>query len=133
MEAIKRCHHQNGRLIVRSFRGVVSGWTEWTKSRGPEGPWGPTKLNPNIPLVWGPLTVPCSWPPRVLLHSCAQFVRYRSTRCVSINACASISTGARCSSVVRAFAHGAMGRWIDPSWGGPIELFLVPASAPRLM
>ena len=37
--------------------------------------------------------------------------------------------GARCSSVVRAFAHGAMGRRIDPSWGGPIELFLVPASA----
>ena len=30
----------------------------------------------------------------------------------------------------RAFAHGAMGRRIDPSWGGPIELFLVPASAP---
>ena len=29
--------------------------------------------------------------------------------------------GARCSSVVRAFAHGAMGRRIDPSWGGPIE------------
>ena len=27
---------------------------------------------------------------------------------------------------------GAMGRRIDPSWGGPIELFLVPASAPRL-
>ena len=41
--------------------------------------------------------------------------------------------GARCSSVVRAFAHDAMGRWIDPSWGGPIELFLVPASDPRLM
>ena len=40
---------------------------------------------------------------------------------------------ARCSSVVRAFAHGAMGRRIDPSWGGPIELFLVPASAPRLV
>ena len=33
--------------------------------------------------------------------------------------------GARCSSVVRAFAHGVMGRRIDPSWGGPIELFLV--------
>ena len=32
--------------------------------------------------------------------------------------------------MVRAFAHGAMGRWIDPSWGGPIQLFLVPASAP---
>ena len=41
--------------------------------------------------------------------------------------------GARCSSVVRAFAHGAMGRRIDPSWGGPIELFLVPASAPQLV
>ena len=39
-------------------------------------------------------------------------------------------TGARCSSVVRAFAHGAMNRRIDPSWGGPIVLFLVPASAP---
>ena len=35
--------------------------------------------------------------------------------------------GARCSSVVRAFAHGAMGRRIDPSWSGPIELFLVQA------
>ena len=41
--------------------------------------------------------------------------------------------GARCSSVVRAFAHGVMSRRIDPSWGGPIELFLVPASAPRLV
>ena len=38
--------------------------------------------------------------------------------------------GARCSSVVRAFAHGAVGRGIDPSYGGPIELFLVPTSAP---
>ena len=40
---------------------------------------------------------------------------------------------ARCSSVVRVFAHGAMGRQIDPSWGGHIELFLVPASTPRLV
>ena len=31
--------------------------------------------------------------------------------------------------MVRAFAHGAMGRRIDPSWSGPIELFLVPTSA----
>ena len=30
-------------------------------------------------------------------------------------------------------ARGAMGRRIDPSWGGPIELFVVPASAPRLV
>ena len=29
--------------------------------------------------------------------------------------------------MVRAFAHGAMGPRIDPSWGGPIELFLVSA------
>ena len=35
--------------------------------------------------------------------------------------------------LVRAFAHGAMGRRIDPSWGEPIELFLVPASVPRLV
>ena len=35
--------------------------------------------------------------------------------------------------MVRAFAHGAMGHWIEPSWSGPIELFLVPASAPRLV
>ena len=45
----------------------------------------------------------------------------------------SLLPGARCSSVVRAFAHGAMGRQINPSWGEPIELFLVPASAPRLV
>ena len=41
--------------------------------------------------------------------------------------------GARCNSMVRAFAHGAMGHQIDPSGGGPIELFLVPASAPLLV
>ena len=40
---------------------------------------------------------------------------------------------ARCSSVVRVFAHGTMGRRINPSWSGPIELFLVPASASRLV
>ena len=32
--------------------------------------------------------------------------------------------GARCSSVVRAFAHGATGRRIDPSWGvDPLSYF----------
>ena len=31
--------------------------------------------------------------------------------------------------MVRAFAHGAMDRRIDPSWGGLIDLFLVPASS----
>ena len=35
--------------------------------------------------------------------------------------------------MVRAFAHGAIGHRIDPSWVGHIELFLIPASAPRLV
>ena len=35
--------------------------------------------------------------------------------------------------MVRVFAHGAMDLQIDPSRGGPIELFLIPASAPRLV
>ena len=39
--------------------------------------------------------------------------------------------GVRCSSVVRAFAHGALDRRIDPSWW--ISLFLVPSSVPRLV
>ena len=47
--------------------------------------------------------------------------------------CIYLYSGARCSSVVRAFAHGAMGRRIDPARVGPIELFLVPASVPRLV
>ena len=45
----------------------------------------------------------------------------------------SFNQGVTCSSVVREFAHGAMGGRIDPSWGGPIELFLIPDSAPRLV
>ena len=34
-----------------------------------------------------------------------------------VSAAILLHSGARCSSVVRAFAHGAMGRRIDPSWG----------------
>ena len=30
--------------------------------------------------------------------------------------------------MIRAFAHGSMDHRIDPSWSGPIELFLVPAT-----
>ena len=45
----------------------------------------------------------------------------------------SIGTVKSKSSVVRAFTCGAMGHRTDPSWCGPIELFLVPASAPRLV
>ena len=53
--------------------------------------------------------------------------------CKFVLFCSLLEKGARCSSVVRAFAHCAMGHWINPSWGGPIELFLVPASAPPLV
>ena len=60
-------------------------------------------------------------------------LRERDNKCVSKLDFVCLPEGVRCSSVVRAFAHGAMGRRIDPSWGGPIELFLVPASAPRLV
>ena len=35
--------------------------------------------------------------------------------------------------MVSAFAHGAMDRRIDPTCGEPNELFLVLASAPRLV
>ena len=52
---------------------------------------------------------------------------------VTLFSCFIGKTGARCSSVVRVFAHGAMGCRIDPSWGELIELFLVPASAPQLV
>ena len=42
---------------------------------------------------------------------------------LGMNCRVSVVTGARCSSVVRAFAHGAMGRRIDPSWGEPLSYF----------
>ena len=35
--------------------------------------------------------------------------------------------------MVRAFAHDVMGRRIDSSLSGPIEIYLVTASAPRLV
>ena len=50
-----------------------------------------------------------------------------------VTSCSKINKGARCISVVRAFAHGAKGHRIEPSWSGPVELFHVPASAPRLV
>ena len=34
-----------------------------------------------------------------------------------------LQSGVRCSSVVRAFAHGAMGHRIDPSWVDPLSYF----------
>ena len=42
----------------------------------------------------------------------------KGMKCCLCNKLASkMPYGARCSSVVRAFTHGAMGRRIDPSWG----------------
>ena len=58
------------------------------------------------------------------------FVRYFA-RCLYLLAYGALSQAGPERDV--AFGHGAMGRRIDPSWGGPIELFLVPASAPRLV
>ena len=51
---------------------------------------------------------------------------------IFFSGCFSLFKGAKCTSVVRAFTHGVSGCQIDPSWGAPIVLFLVPASAPRL-
>ena len=39
-----------------------------------------------------------------------------ATELVSNSTCLYPLSGARCSSVVRVFAHGSMGRRIDPSW-----------------
>ena len=62
-------------------------------------------------------------PPQCEHCQCILTVRHILVECNHFT-----QTGARCSSVVRAFANGAMGRRIDPSWGGPIEIFIVPAS-----
>ena len=59
----------------------------------------------------------------VIVRNCSLFIYLTSF----------VMVGARSSSVVRVFADGAMGRRIDPSSGEPIELFFVPASAPRLV
>ena len=75
------------------------------------------------------LFLDCSSPSLLLLLLLLFFFYYSFIFCNL----SSFIEGARCSSVVRAFAHGAMGRRIDPSWSGLIELFLVPASAPRLV
>ena len=91
--------------------------------------------------TWNPLTVNF----RQTVHRVASTMNPSNARCggdhvlqiviisLALSGFVAIAHGARCSSVVRAFAHGSMGRWIDPSWGGPIELFLVPASAPQLV
>ena len=39
----------------------------------------------------------------------------------------------QCFKQPSSIARSEMGRRIDPSWGEPIELFLVPARAPRLV
>ena len=56
----------------------------------------------------------------------------RSSNTIHLNGHLHQVTGARYSSLVRAFAHGAVGCWIDSSRVN-IEIFFVPASAPRLV
>ena len=60
---------------------------------------------------------------------------FKNLICFSLHvfACIYSESGARYGSVVRVFAPRAMGHRIDPSWVGPVELFLVPASAPQLV
>ena len=48
---------------------------------------------------------------------------------MEITAVCLIVSVSSCSDVV--IDHGAMGCRIDPPWGGPTQLILVPASAPR--
>ena len=40
-----------------------------------------------------------------------------------VPASAQLLVGARCSSEVRVFAHGAMGLRLDPSWWDPLSYF----------
>ena len=53
------------------------------------------------------------------LFVCLQYI-YIDFFCPSPHSCL---IGARCSSAVRAFAYGAMGRRIDPSWVDPSSYF----------
>ena len=87
------------------------------------------------------MVVGTAWKGRSLIVRCVVgSIPHGGARCISVvRAFAHGAMGrridpswwrARYSSVVRAFAHDAMGRRIDPSSGEPIELFLVPASAP---
>ena len=43
-----------------------------------------------------------------------------------LHSMAIVSVGKKDVAPCRAFAHGSVGLRIDPSWGGPIQLFFVP-------
>ena len=78
----------------------------------------------------------CDWCMYVTVVTGADNMTYllvSSFYCLMIYYTDILCGGARCSSVVRDLAQSVMGRRIDPSWGEPIELFLVPASAPQLV
>ena len=100
-------------VVARLFSRYVSWvWCEVGSSSLVEGSHHLTGLGFPIPT-----TIPHIWCIRAL---CAPVCRK-----VYIKDPLLLTEGARCSSVVTAFAHVAMGRH-----GRPIELFLVPASAP---
>ena len=69
------------------------------------------------PLQWSVLRQTISHRPVSKPEFC-EAKKLRSHHCISISEkyYAVLAKGARCSSVVRAFAHGAIGRRIDPSW-----------------
>ena len=52
-----------------------------------------------------------------IIHACMDTCMYV---CMFVCMYVCMHVGARCSSVVRVFAHGTMGRLIDTSLSGPI-------------
>ena len=86
---------------------VINGDKTWVYGYDPE-----TK---QLPLQW---KSPISPRPKKVRHVCIAtksmlIIFFDFHRVVHWN---SFPGGVRCSSVVRAFGHGAMGCWIDPSW-----------------
>ena len=76
---------------------------------------GPVVHLDPLKMDWGVVPVLKDMP-RVLVLSNESLIPARfETKLVGCSLLSSM--GARCSSVVRAFAHGAMGRRIDPLWG----------------
>ena len=66
----------------------------------------------------------CAFSPPIQKHVCMYYIETLSLFVVPLKKACGRNTlvtgcqlvGASCSSVVRAFAHGAMGRRINPSW-----------------
>ena len=122
-----------GRCTRRSRPVWSKGWTScWPGSRRNPTPTPPMCRSWSTNWHWPRCVGIHLLPLMRIFHIYPQFWIFWFARFVFLLDMVTVR-GVRCSSVVRAFTHGAMGRRIDPSWGGPIELFLVPASVPRLV